>query len=107
MQVILLPQNEKNYIWNYCSVIEYKDIFPLSNSSNNIRNIFDDDYSEEDFFKTNATDISNLNSSEMMSSLTFYYWKNREEYINTGYAVTGWMLIVITQICEYALVNAK
>ena len=43
----------------------------------------------------------------MMSSLTFYYWKNREEYINTGYAVTGWMLIVITQICEYALVNAK
>ena len=38
---------EKFYIQNYCSALDNIDIFPLSNSSNNIWNIFDDyDYDE-------------------------------------------------------------
>ena len=40
----------KPYIHKYCSALDDIDIFPFSNSSNNIWNIFDDDDSYEDFF---------------------------------------------------------
>ena len=78
-------------------------MFTLSNSSTYTWNIFGDDDYDEDCFKTNGTDISGFNYSETMSSLIFHYWKKREEYINTDYAVTGWILCLIPR--EYVFVN--
>ena len=40
-----------------------------------------------------------------MSSLIFHYWKNREEYINTSYTGTEWMVCVISHIHEDVHVN--
>ena len=50
----------KRYLKNSCCALDYIDIFPLSNSFNNIWNIFDDDDSEEDCFEKYVTGISGL-----------------------------------------------
>ena len=84
-----------------------KDIFPFSHLNNNIWNILDYYYYEGDCFETNVTDISDFNSSEIMSSLIWNYWEKREEYINTDDSVTGYMLCVIPHIHEDVLGNAN
>ena len=84
-----------------------KDIFPFSHLNNNIWNILDYYYYEGDCFETNVTDISDFNSSEIMSSLIWNYWEKREEYINTDDSVTGYMLCVIPHIQEDVLGNAN
>ena len=97
----------KLYIHKSCSDLDKKYIFTLYNSSNNKWDIFNDDDSDEDCFENNVTYISELNSSESMSSLFCHYCKNREEYINIDYAVTVWMLCVILHIHEYVLFNTN
>ena len=51
----------KRYLKNSCCALDYIDIFPLSNSFNNIWNIFDDDDYNEDCFETIGTYISDSN----------------------------------------------
>ena len=66
----------KNHIHKLCYYLDEIDIFPLSNSSNNIWNILDDYNYDEDCFEPNVTDICEFSSSEISSSSIFHYCKN-------------------------------
>ena len=62
----------------------------------------DDESDEEDSIPNNCTTYLD-NICFVISNL----WNEREKYINTDYAVTGWMLCVIPHIGEYVFKNAQ
>ena len=71
-------------------------MFPEISSSANIWNELDDESYEEDSISNDCTAYSD-NICLVISNLL----NGRGKLINTDYAVTGWMLCVITNIREY------
>ena len=51
----------------------------------------------------NYPDISKYVLSEILNSLIFYYWGEREIHTNTDYDVNVWILCVITHISKYLI----
>ena len=75
------------------SAIDYKILFPDISSPSNIWNKSDDEIDEEESISNDCTLYSDNICFVISSS-----WNERDKYINTDYAVNGWMLCVITHI---------
>ena len=75
------------------SDLDYQRVFPDISSSANIWNMSDDESDEEESISNYFT-LYSENICFVISSL----WNEREKYINTDYAVTGWMLCAIPHI---------
>ena len=82
--------------------IDYQKLFPDISSPDNIWNESDDESDKEELLSNDYTEYSD-NICFVMSNL----WNQIEIYINTDYAVTGWMLCVITHIREDVFKNAQ
>ena len=72
--------------------------FPLPGSSNNIWNVLEIDSSDKRCYEINDTYGTQFDSFNISSYPFCQYWNKREEYINTDYYGTGWMLCVIPSI---------
>ena len=75
--------------------IDYQRLFPDILSQSNIWNKLDDQSDEEESISNDCTLYSD-NICFIISNL----WNEREKYINTDDAVTGWMLCLIYHIRE-------
>ena len=80
--------------------VDNKELFPISNSSSQTiwKSSDSDTEDEEDNIDTDDPETSD---SDMLESLSFSVcklWQKRQLYINTYFAVTGWMLCVIPHI---------
>ena len=84
------------------SDIEYQNLFPDIFSPANIWNMFDDESDEEESISNDCTAYLD-NICFVVSNL----WNETEKHINTDYAVTGWMLCVITHIRENVFKNEQ
>ena len=89
----------KTSIIKSSSDIDNKEIFPVSGSSSQkVWISSDSDIKEEGNIDTD--DLDSIDS-DMLESLSFSVcklWQKRQLHINTDFAVTGWMLCVITHI---------
>ena len=72
---------------------DYHKLFPEILSPGNIWNKSDDESDEEQLISNDCT-VYSENICFVVSKL----WNEREKHTNTEYAVTGWMLCVITRI---------
>ena len=78
--------------------IDYQRVFPEISSYANIWNTSDVESAEDE--PTLPTPKDSILYSEIICNVISNLWNKREEYINTNYAVTGWMLCVIPHIRE-------
>ena len=83
-------------------ILTIRDFFPDVSSLSNIWNTYDDESDEEEPTSKDSI-LYSENNCFVLSNL----WNKREEYINTDYAVTGWMLCVIPHIREDVFKNAQ
>ena len=75
------------------SDLDYENVLPDILSPTNICNMSDDQSDEEESISNYCT-LYSENIWFFISSL----WNEREKYINTDYAVTGWLLCAIPHI---------
>ena len=78
----------------------------VSLSSSNKLNVSVNEEDDGDYLDTNDNKISDFGLSESMSSLVCSYWGKIEKHINIDYAVTKWVLCVITHIRKYVFENS-
>ena len=81
------------FIEKTISDIYYQKLFPNINSLENICNISDDKSGEEE-----SSSNYYIQYSENISFVILKYYIEIEKRINSNYAVTGWMLCLITHI---------
>ena len=81
--------------------IDNKELFPVSISSSfKVWCSSDSDTEEEDNIYTDDPDSIDSDMLLSLSSSVFNIRQKRKIHINTNFAVTGWMLCVIPQICK-------
>ena len=84
--------------------LDNKELFPISSSSSQkvwkLSDIYNED--EKENIDTDDPDTSDSDMLENLSSTVSNLWHKRQLHINTYFAVTGWMLCVITNICKDA-----
>ena len=83
----------KNYTEKKISDIDYHKLFQVISSPASIWNESDDERDEEESISNDCTAYS-----ENICFVISKSWNEIEKYINNDYAMTGWMLCVITQI---------
>ena len=76
--------------------LEYQRVFPEVSSFSNTWITSDDESDEEE--PALPTAKHSILYSENICFVISNLWNKREEYINTNYSVTGWMLSVIPHI---------
>ena len=84
------------------SDIDYQRLFPDIFSPANLCNMSDDKSDEEESISNYCT-LYSEDICFVISSL----WNERGKHINTDYALTGWILCVITHISEYIFKNEQ
>ena len=84
--------------------LDNKELFPISSSSTQkVWKPSDSDTKyEEENIDTDDPDTSDSDILESLSSTVCNLWQKIPLHINTGFAVTGWMLCIIPHIPKYA-----
>ena len=82
--------------------LDYQRVLPDISLPANKWNMSDEKSDEEESISNDFT-LYSENICFVISSL----WNEREKIINTDYAVTGWMLCLITHIREDVFKNAR
>ena len=80
--------------------LDNKELFPISNSSSQTiwKSSDSDTEDEEENIDTDDPDTIVSDMLESLSSTVCNLWQKIQLHINTDFAVTGWMLCVITHI---------
>ena len=92
----------KQYIEKTISDIDYQRLLPDILSPNNIWNESDDKSDEEESISKYCTFYS-----DSIFFVVSSFFNEREKHSNTDYAVTGWILYVITHIRKYFFKNGQ
>ena len=91
------------YIIKSSTDLDNKELFPVSGSSSQKVWISSDiDTEDKENIDTDGPESSDSYMSEILSFSVCKLRQKRQLHINTYFAVTGWMLCVITHICKDA-----
>ena len=100
-KVLYYTRMTKISIIKASSGIANKELFPVSSSSSfNVCISSDSDTENSGNNDTDNSDSIDSDMLEILSSSVCKLLQKREIHINANFAVTGWMICVITHICK-------